>query len=134
MSVNFREAMSSSIAYWEPRRLVYNAVLALIVVAWFVAGWPGSKESLGTDLALGLFILAVLANVAYCAVYVPDLALQFSTFRDAWLLVAINESSRAHKVVARRPKTTRSVTFDVDAGYGRMALIEPRTWTVIDLS
>ena len=55
-------------------------------------------------------------------------------FRDAWLLVAINESSRAHKVVARRPKTTRSVTFDVDAGYGRMALIEPRTWTVIDLS
>ncbi|HET7809960.1 MAG TPA: hypothetical protein VFL16_05250 [Steroidobacteraceae bacterium] len=85
MSVDFREAMSSSISYWEPRRLVYNAVLALIVVAWFVAGWPGSKESLGTDLALGLFILAVLANVAYCAVYLPDLALQFSTFRDAWL-------------------------------------------------
>ena len=76
MSVDFREAMSSSISYWEPRRLVYNAVLALIVVAWFVAGWPGSKESLGTDLALGLFILAVLANVAYCAVYLPDLSLR----------------------------------------------------------
>jgi uncharacterized membrane protein YhaH (DUF805 family) len=85
MSVNFREAMSSSIGYWEPRRLIYNGVLAVIVVAWFVAGWPASKESLGTHLALGLFILAVLANVAYCAVYVPDLALQFSTFRDSWL-------------------------------------------------
>jgi hypothetical protein len=50
------------------------------------------------------------------------------------LLVAINESSRAHKVVARRPKTTRGVSFDVEAGYGRMAFIDPRTWTLIDLS
>ena len=55
-------------------------------------------------------------------------------FRDAWLLVAINEASRAHNVVARRPNSTRNVTFEVDAGYGRMALIDPRTWAVIDLS
>jgi hypothetical protein len=85
MSVTFRDAMSSSIRYYEPRRLVYNGVLALIVVACFVAGWPESRQSLSTHLVLGVFILAVLANVAYCAVYVPDLALQFSTFRDSWL-------------------------------------------------
>ena len=36
-------------------------------------------------MALDLFILAVLANVAYCAAYLPDLVLQFSTFRDGWL-------------------------------------------------
>jgi hypothetical protein len=85
MSVTFREAMSSSIRYWEPRRLLYNAVLLLVVGGWFVFGWPYSKDVLSVDLALAVFILAVLANVAYCAVYLPDLALQFSTFRDSWL-------------------------------------------------
>ena len=85
MSVNFRDAMSSSIRYWEPRRLVYNGVLLLVVGGWFIAGWPTSKDALNIDLGLGLFVLAVLANVAYCAVYLPDLALQFSTFRDSWL-------------------------------------------------
>ena len=64
----------------------------------------------------------------------PGVLLVTIPFRDAWLLVAVNESSRAHKVVARRPATTRNVTFDVDAGYGRMALIDPRSWTIIDLS
>src|SRR5436189_2276792 len=77
--VNFREAISDSIRYWEPRRLLYNAVLLLVVGGWFIAGWPASKDALNVDLVLGLFILAVLANVAYCAVYLPDLALQFST-------------------------------------------------------
>jgi hypothetical protein len=26
------------------------------------------------------------------------------------------------------------VAFEVDAGHGRMALIDPRAWTLIDLS
>jgi hypothetical protein len=64
----------------------------------------------------------------------PGVLLATVPFRDAWLLVAINESSRAHKVVARRPKTTRGVSFDVEAGYGRMAFIDPRAWTMIDVS
>ena len=98
--MNFREAISDSIRYWEPRRLLYNAVLLLVVGGWFIAGWPASKDALNVDLVLGLFILAVLANVAYCAVYLPDLALQFSTFRDSWLhwrwaLLAIGTSFAA---------------------------------------
>ena len=64
----------------------------------------------------------------------PGVLLVTIPFREAWLLVAINESSRARKVVVRRPATTRSVTFDVDAGYGRMALIDPRAWTLVDVS
>jgi hypothetical protein len=55
-------------------------------------------------------------------------------FRDAWLLVAVNESSRARTVNARRPGTSRRVAFEVEAGHGRMALIDPRAWTLIDLS
>jgi hypothetical protein len=70
--------------YWEPRRLIYNAVLAGVVVAHVVTAWPSSREKLSFDLLLGLFILAVLANVAYCAVYLADLFVQFSGLHVAW--------------------------------------------------
>jgi hypothetical protein len=36
---------------------------------------------------LVIFILAVLANAAYCAAYIPDLALQHTSYRDSWLRV-----------------------------------------------
>ena len=31
-----------------------------------------------------LFVLAVLANVCYCAAYLVDVPVQYSSFRDAW--------------------------------------------------
>ena len=64
----------------------------------------------------------------------PGVLLVTVPFRDAWLLVAVNESSRTRTVIARRPGKTRRVTFEVEAGYGRMAFIDPRAWTLIDLS
>lgn len=75
---------ANALRYWEPRRLVYNAVLACVVVAEFIAAWPALREKLSADLLLGLFILAVLANVAYCAVYAADLFVQFSGLDAAW--------------------------------------------------
>jgi len=83
--LTLREALTTSIRYWEPRRLVYNAALILVVVGAFVAGWPGSKDAIHVETVLLAFVLAVLANVAYCAAYVPDLFLQYSSFREAWL-------------------------------------------------
>jgi drug/metabolite transporter (DMT)-like permease len=80
-----REALTSSIRYWEPRRLVYNAALILIVIGAFVAGWPGSKDAIHVETVLFAFVLAVLANVVYCAAYVPDLFMQYSSFRQTWL-------------------------------------------------
>jgi hypothetical protein len=59
-------------------------VLGVVVVGHFVLGWPGSREKLSLDLVLGLFILAVFANIAYCAAYVADLFLQFSGLDAAW--------------------------------------------------
>jgi uncharacterized membrane protein len=82
-----REALSTAIRYWEPRRLIYNAALILVVVGTFVAGWPLSKEAIHTEIVLLLFVLAVLANVAYCGAYLPDLVLQHSSFRESWLRV-----------------------------------------------
>ncbi|NJO13520.1 MAG: hypothetical protein HC872_08720 [Gammaproteobacteria bacterium] len=82
---DFREMLSGSIRYWEPRRLLYNAALILVVIGTFMAGWPESKTAFQVDTILVLFVLAVLANVAYCAAYLPDLVLQYSSFRDVWM-------------------------------------------------
>jgi type IV secretory pathway VirB2 component (pilin) len=81
----WREYLSSAIRYWEPRRIVYNAVLGVVVLIHIVIAWPASKASLQTDNLLFLFVLAVLANVAYCAAYVVDIVVQMSGFRESWL-------------------------------------------------
>ena len=75
---------ANALRYWEPRRLLYNAALAAVVVAHVFLAWPGSREKLSVDVLLGMFILAVLANVAYCAVYVADLFVQFAGLDAAW--------------------------------------------------
>jgi hypothetical protein len=75
---------ANALRYWEPRRLIYDAVLALVVIGHVAVRWPASRAALTVDNVLGLFILAVLANVAYCAVYIPDLFVQFSGLDEAW--------------------------------------------------
>jgi hypothetical protein len=76
--------VASGLRYWELRRLSYNGVLALIVLGHFFLAWPSSREKLSLDLLLGLFLLAVLANIAYCAAYLADWFLQFSGIETAW--------------------------------------------------
>ena len=82
--LSIRECVTSAIRYWEPRRVVYNIVLAGVVGAYFWIAWPVSKQALTTDSILVLFLLAVLANVAYCAAYLVDVFAQMSNFREAW--------------------------------------------------
>ena len=80
-----REIVTEAIRYWEPRRLIYNTVLAMVVVAYIIAGWPQSKAVFALNPVFLLFVLAVLANLCYCAAYLPDIFLQFSGFRSFWL-------------------------------------------------
>jgi hypothetical protein len=54
------------------------------VLFYFARGYPASKSILTVNLSLLMFLLAVLANVAYCAAYVPDVFAQLSGFRDLW--------------------------------------------------
>jgi hypothetical protein len=77
--------VADALRYWEPRRLIYNAVLAAVVLGHVLVGWPESKLALSMNVLLGLFFLGVLANVCYCAVYLVDLFVQFSGLRGAWL-------------------------------------------------
>lgn len=76
---------TDALRYWEPRRLVYNAVLAVIVIGHFLASWPASWRTFTFDGILFLFILAVLANICYSAAYIPDLFAQYTGFRPLWL-------------------------------------------------
>jgi hypothetical protein len=84
-SASFREITTDAIRYWEPRRLLYNAVLALIVGVYFCRALPESRAAVTVDGILGLFVLAVFANLCYCAAYIVDLFAQFSGFRSLWL-------------------------------------------------
>lgn len=76
--------VADALRYWEPRRLLYNLVLGLVVLGHVVGGWPATRAGLTVNMLLGLFVLAVLANICYRAVYVVDLFVQFSGLRDAW--------------------------------------------------
>jgi len=78
------EIIGNAIRYWEPRRLIYNLVLGLIVIGYFIAHWPASKTEINFSSVLALFVLAVLANVCYCAAYIVDLFAQWSDVRPSW--------------------------------------------------
>jgi hypothetical protein len=70
-AVGLKGRITDAIRYWEPRRLAYNAVLFVVVLFYFVKDYPASKQALSLDEILVVFVLTVLANVAYCAAYVP---------------------------------------------------------------
>jgi len=89
-----RELITDALRYWEIRRVFYNALLAIIVLGHVAASWPASRSTVTVDGVLGLFLLAVLANVAYSIVYVADVFIQFSGFRGSrgrwrWVLLIV---------------------------------------------
>ncbi|HEY7098857.1 MAG TPA: hypothetical protein VH437_19165 [Terriglobales bacterium] len=81
---DLREYATDAIKFWEPGRILYNLVLAAVVITYFAVAYPLSKTSITVDFCLGLFLLAVIANVAYCAAYVVDIFAQASGFREVW--------------------------------------------------
>ena len=80
----FREYVTDAIEFWEPWRLLYNLSLAAVVIVYFAIHYPLSKATLTVDFCLGLFLLAVIANIAYCAAYIVDIFAQASGFREPW--------------------------------------------------
>jgi hypothetical protein len=79
-----RQYATNALRYWEPRRLLYNAALAAIVLTHFFLDYPRSKSFPIANGVLVVFVLAVLANVAYCAVYLVDIFAQHSGFQALW--------------------------------------------------
>ena len=79
----FKDLVTDSVRYWEKRRILYNLVLAAVVAILYSMN---AKEirNIDSGTILGTFLLAVIANVLYCAAYIPDLLLQLSDYRDIW--------------------------------------------------
>lgn len=79
-----KEILADAVRYWEKRRLIYNAVLAVITVGGFLLLMPRSLQVFEAKTVYGTFSLALGANVAYCAAYIPDLVAQATGFGDRW--------------------------------------------------
>jgi hypothetical protein len=79
-----RGFFADAIRFWEPRRLLYNFALTTVTLAWLVAIWPHFRPALKLSSLLPLAILALLANVCYCAAYLVDIPLQHSSLSTVW--------------------------------------------------
>ena len=80
-----RERLADAIRFWEPRRLVYNLALTAIAVVSLVATSPHFRVALTlSSLLLLLAVLALLANVCYCAAYLVDIPMQRSALCAVW--------------------------------------------------
>jgi hypothetical protein len=62
--------------FWEKGRIMYNAVLLVIVMPYLemlIALWPAFLS------------LAIAANALYCIAYPVDLLMQHTTFTESWM-------------------------------------------------
>lgn len=74
----------SATRFWEPRRLIYNTVLTATALFWLIKDWTHFLPAL-TWSSLGIVtVLALLANLCYCAAYLTDLAIQQLVPNIAW--------------------------------------------------
>lgn len=81
---SFQRLFVDAVGYWEPRRLIYNLVLALLVLGCW------GQEILAEGpvdwlLALVFFgVLALVANLLYCLAYPVDVVLQLTPLQAIW--------------------------------------------------
>jgi hypothetical protein len=78
-SGNFRSLIANAARFWEPRRLVYNFVLAVITILWVVVTWPHFRPALTLTSLFLLSILALIANACYSVAYFVDIPFQLSS-------------------------------------------------------
>ncbi len=84
MASTWRENFRGALRYWEPRRILYNAVLSAVSFFWFASAWQHFRPAVNPSNAIRLMGLALIANVLYCAAYIVDLPLQLSKISILW--------------------------------------------------
>jgi hypothetical protein len=80
----FRGLLADTLRFWELRRLIYNLLLVAVVFAWVAGTWPHFRPMFELRSLLLLAILALIANVCYCAAYLVDIPLQCSALGAVW--------------------------------------------------
>ena len=78
------EGLARAMKFWEPRRLLYNVLLAAVVAGWVVGTWPHFRLALTAYAGLQLAVLALIANVLYSAAYFVEIVLQLPGLPPAW--------------------------------------------------
>lgn len=82
--MEFKSLFTNAVSYWERKRIIYNGVLALLVlVCWgadILSGGP--RQWLGAAIVLLMF--AGVANALYCFAYPVDLAFQMTPLKGSW--------------------------------------------------
>lgn len=73
-----REGVTDALRYWEPRRLVFNAVLAVIVLSYFGANWPHSRKVVSLEGVLLRWIL-FLIGLTFASIITRWFAMAFFT-------------------------------------------------------
>ncbi len=77
--------LGDAIRYWEPRRVWYNGILAVVFIGWVVLTWPHFRDALTLQALVFLVVFAVAANICYGAVYLADVPLQYSPLKAVWV-------------------------------------------------
>jgi hypothetical protein len=70
----FRSSLPEAIRYWEPRRIIYNLSLLAVCIAWFALEWQHFRLALTWSSLPPLAVLALLANICYCAACLVDIS------------------------------------------------------------
>jgi hypothetical protein len=65
-----------AVRFWEPGRIWYNVALFVVVLLWLGLTWPHFRPALTLEAFGKMTVLALLANVCYCAAYLVDFLLQ----------------------------------------------------------
>ena len=68
--------LTNAARFWEPGRVLYNAILTVIVLLWLALAWPHFRPAITLGALEALAVLALAANLCYCAAYLPDVFMQ----------------------------------------------------------
>lgn len=78
------KGLIAAVRFWEPRRLLYNLLLFAVVVIWVVRSWPHFRPAMTLESLGIMMVLALLANVCYCAAYLAEILIQNATSSASW--------------------------------------------------
>ncbi len=83
-SEHVQEIVTDALKFWEKSRLLYNGVLTVLVVGfWIVSIFTGTSPSF-VNTVFALFFLAIIANLLYCSAYIADVFVQLSAYQTLW--------------------------------------------------
>ena len=79
-----RKGLRDAARFWEPRRLLYNFLLLGVVLVWVTKTWPHFRPAITLASLEIMTVLALLANLCYCAAYLAEILIQNATSTSSW--------------------------------------------------